>query len=790
MGVVARARSLGWLALPLVTVIAVFSPVLFFGRVFADGDAVLQFYPILTWLQRALRAGQSVDFNPHVLAGFPTAASTLGGLRSPLQQWLFGTFDVITVYAWLTGASFLLTALCTYGLARALGFGRPAAALPALVVPLSPALLGFAGNITVSVTYWTFPALLLCVWHLHRSSVRQARWWVSVAGGALIFAHSLQVGHLQWPLVYGTAAFAFAVALFWRERRWQTLAGTTALFAAAAVLALPLLLPTLAFARLSARLHSGASGEGGLRLLDLSSWLLPRVVLPRLTSTPGFLYAGALPFLLAVVGLRLRDWRVRVAWWGLLGSLLLAWSGSPLAWFVNRLPVFSLFRASARWMYVGNVATAFLAAAGLDFIIAHANGAWRPLAQRVSSWTMRAVAVLAGLSAVWLAAAAPLRTAAFALFDRYWYARTTGLPVSHYHQVLDGMLSQFASGVTIWSFPTALGIVSLAAAAWLLRRVADGRIGGAVFAALALALTAGNLAPLAFSALPTADARVLRVAPGWSVPPGERFFSFLPGSSVYQQLDVPFGYAPDDNIALHRALGSANLQLLDGSDGLDYYDNIMDRRSARVLSYLGSNRGTTGEQLATLDVSFEEKRALFLERLPMLAALNVGTVVSLYPLSHPDLALVATLDVTTRQLPLYVYRLTTVQPRFYFAPAVQATPAVDATDAWQAFLDHQPRLSNAVLLECADCPMSTATGTVQVLEASTARYRFAVRAAAEAWFIFGYANLPGWTAALDGVPAAHYPANYLLQAVRVPQGDHQLEFTYSLDRAWRDILTQ
>lgn len=781
---------MGWLAFPLAVVVAVFSPVLFFGRVFADGDAVLQFYPILTWLQRVLRAGQSVDFNPHVLAGFPTAASTLGGLRSPLQQWLFSTFDVITVYAWLTGASFVLTALCTYGLARALGFGRPAAALPALVVPLSPALLGFAGNITVSVTYWTFPALLLCVWHLHCSSVRQARWWAMVAGGALIFAHSLHVGHLQWPLVYGTAVFAFAAALSWRAQRWQTLAGTVALFSAAAVMALPLLLPTLAFARLSARLNSGASGEGGLRLLDLSSWLLPRVALPRLTSTPGFLYMGALPFLLAILGLRLRDWRVRVAWWGLLGSLLLAWSGSPLAWLVNRLPVFSLFRASARWMYVGNVAAAFVAAAGLDVIVAGKDEAWRITARRVSHWTARVVAVLVGLSAIWLVAAAPLRSAAFALFDRFWYARTTGLPISHYHQVLDELLRQVAGGVTVWSFPTALAIASLAVAGWLLRSVANGRIAVGAFAVFALALTAGNLAPLAFSALPTADARVLRIAPGWSVPPGERFFSFLPGSSVYQQLDVPFGYAPDDNISLHRALGSANLQLLDGSDGLDYYDNIMDRRSARVLSYLGSSRGTAGEQLATLDISFEEKRAKFLERLPVLAAFNVGTIVSLYPLPHPDLTLVATLDVTTRQLPLYVYRLTTVQPRSYFAPAVQATAVANDADAWQAFLNHQPQLQNAVLLECADCPVSSATGTVQVLEASTARYRFAVRAAADAWFIFGYANLPGWTAALDGLPTAHYPANYLLQAVRVPQGDHQLEFTYSLDRAWRDIFTQ
>ena len=235
-----------------------------------------------------------------------------------------------------------------------------------------------------------------------------------------------------------------------------------------------------------------------------------------------------------------------------------------------------------------------------------------------------------------------------------------------------------------------------------------------------------------------------------------------------------------------RELLSADLNLRYGIWALDYYDNIMDRRSARVLSYLGSNRGTVGESLAESSVSFEEKKELFLQRLPMLAALNVGTIPTLYPLEHPDLQYLGEQVVPPYGIVVYRYGLKTVLPRYYVATAAETTPTDTDAVQWDRFVAHLPKLPESALIECDECPsVITATGTVKLVRSSTTDYAFIVDVKKDSWFIFGQNPLPGWTARIDGAFVQTYPANYVHQAVRVPVGRHGVEFSYRLDDAWQ-----
>lgn len=795
-----RTRSWWWTELfaPLTLVIVtgvIFTPVLFFGRAFADGDAVLQFYPVLSYLQAALRAGWSLDWNPFVLTGFPTAASTLGGLRFPLHQWLFSVADVFTAYHWLTAVGFGLTSVLTYAFVRQLNGSRTAGLIAGLALPYSLAYLGFAGNFTVSQTYWSLPALLICALSLSRHTFRQWRWWVAFCLGTLAYAHSLYVGHLQWPLMFGAATVLFSFSIDWQRSRlrrpWTTVAAI-AMLAFAIVLAWPQLLPTLIFARLSARAGIGGGGEGALLVGDALGWLFPQLSLPKISGTPGFLYVGAVPLLLAIFGMKAtRTWEWRVAVFAIGLAILAGLKYSPLYWVLSAFPVVNLFRAAGRWMYVGNFAIIVLAAFGFDYLVSEEGKKKCSHAAavlfRFSRWLFVG---LVAFTAVWSVLRTPVLKAGMMYFDRYRYGQTTGLPLVHYHQVLRATVDRIANGFNLGSWPTALAAVSFVVAAYIFLRYVQGRFTTSSLRRAIVLLTLGNLLPLAWVALPTVPTDLLRQAPAIAnTHTDDRVFSFLPGASVYQKLDVPYGEDPVANVSLHRELLSADLNLRYGVFALDYYDNIMDRRSARVLSYLGSNRGTVGESLAEAKVSFEEKRQSFLQRLPMLATLNVGTILTLYPLEHPDLEYLGEQTVPPYGIVVYRYGLRTVQPRYYVATAAEVIPT--ATDAvqWDHFVAHLPKLPHTALIECDGCPASTATGTVKLVRSSTTEYAFIVDAMKDSWFIFGQNPLPGWTARIDGAYVRTYPANYVLQAVRVPVGRHGVEFSYRLDDAWQPSVS-
>jgi len=40
-------------------------------------------------------------------------------------------------------------------------------------------------------------------------------------------------------------------------------------------------------------------------------------------------------------------------------------------------------------------------------------------------------------------------------------------------------------------------------------------------------------------------------------------------------------------------------------------------------------------------------------------------------------------------------------------------------------------------------------------------------------------SFPGWSATVDGQPAQLFPADYVLSALKVPAGEHEIALTYS-----------
>ena len=54
--------------------------------------------------------------------------------------------------------------------------------------------------------------------------------------------------------------------------------------------------------------------------------------------------------------------------------------------------------------------------------------------------------------------------------------------------------------------------------------------------------------------------------------------------------------------------------------------------------------------------------------------------------------------------------------------------------------------------------------------------------------VVSHMNYPGWTATIDSAPATIYTANYLLQSLALPAGNHLVEMRYTAPAALMGII--
>ena len=223
------------------------------GRLFPlQVDIRAQWLPYFCFFGRSLRQGHLPAWNPHVMAGLPSAADPQMGWLNGSAMALFGTLPCDSALRWYLFLQPVLAGLGMYWFLRSEGLSRASATLGGLALGVPIAGSGLLGLPWLSAALaWSAVALAAASRWLRSETWPARLGWLAVT--ALAWGQ-LAAAHFSHGLVLGTAALLLYVAarlvsdIRTNRRSWQAAAVMLVLFAAYLILVnLAFLVPRLAY---------------------------------------------------------------------------------------------------------------------------------------------------------------------------------------------------------------------------------------------------------------------------------------------------------------------------------------------------------------------------------------------------------------------------------------------------------------------------------------------------------------------------------------------------------------
>ncbi|QQS44972.1 MAG: YfhO family protein [Acidobacteriota bacterium] len=400
----------------VVAVIIFLLPLIYFypaltGEVaLAQGDGWTQNLGVRVLIGRMIGSGQAPLWNPYIFAGTPLLASIYPGALYP-PNWLFAIFSPGAAMNLVVITTYHLALIGTYLFGRRLGMSRTGALVAGAAFTFGGYMIAHLGHTSrIAAAAW-LPWILLAIENLYR---RFSWRWVSL--GALFIALQQFAGEPQmtfYTVLLGGSYWLFC--LFIRPRtqsRISFLATSAAMAICGTLLSMMQLLPQRELlkqgerAQIAYEYFSAYSLPPRQALTFLFPYFFGGAAKPpyqivwwgqwTVDETCG--YVGLMTLLLGLIALIGRR-RERMVWfWAAMAAAALVMAfGAYLpfgVWQVfHRIPVFNLFRASARHMFEFTFCLSILAGMG-------ASGLMRAGIESAKKIAGIATAVLATIMAV------------------------------------------------------------------------------------------------------------------------------------------------------------------------------------------------------------------------------------------------------------------------------------------------------------------------------------------------------------------------------------------------------
>lgn len=355
------------------------------GGIFYFGDIFRLHYPLRSVYAAELTRFSLPLWTPDVFAGYPLLAEGELGALYPPNLILHALLPVPAALNVFILGHFIWAAVGAYLYARRLKVWRAAALCSGLVYALGGFLVAHLNHINIVACAAWLPWLFFVT---DRFMAGDSPWRRTGDGAllALFIGFEFLAGHPQIALLTFLALMAYALYLAWVIRPQGKV---LALFAFSVLLGIALaaaqLLPTYELTQFSIRsrgLDPAFLTSFSLHPLYLVSLLSPFVLgnpYPK-TSVEWVGYVGWLPLLLALLAPFIAQARLGIAAkpfrparffavLALVGLLFALGRWNPLYLGLMRLPVFSLFRAPARYLYLFAFSAAMLSGLGFHALL-------------------------------------------------------------------------------------------------------------------------------------------------------------------------------------------------------------------------------------------------------------------------------------------------------------------------------------------------------------------------------------------------------------------------------------